>query len=189
MNYAEKAMQYKGKSLDDMCMMTIVTKSDLTDNDRATLVKDGWELDDEFVNEWIPQEEMTKLEGNYDDFETKWDFDEFDNIINDIIKPSEHGYLVVNTCANWRGSTGYRISDSVAKALERDYPVTQTIIGASKGGKVLLLSEASHDVPMGALEYVIALNKYERSLADREDFRFADQFMKKLEEEVYETNG
>ena len=41
MNYAEKAMQYKGKSLDDMCMMTIVTKSDLTDNDRATLVKDG----------------------------------------------------------------------------------------------------------------------------------------------------
>lgn len=62
MNYAEKAMQYKGKSLDDMCMMTIVTKSDLTDNDRATLVKDGWELDDEFVNEWIPQEEMTKLE-------------------------------------------------------------------------------------------------------------------------------
>jgi hypothetical protein len=102
-----------------------------------------------------------------------------------LIKPYDH-YLVCAYHCRWDGVSGYKITDSLEDALYRDYDYHQYFIGGSRGGKTILLSESSHDVPMGHSVVVIGLTdkEYEKLSYWDVDFetviKFADENSKKI---------
>jgi hypothetical protein len=78
----------------------------------------------------------------------------------DMIKDAPH-YLVMAHNCRWNGASGYKIVDSVEDTLKRDYEVSIYPVRATKGGKCLVCSESSHDVPTGAVTSIIALTERE----------------------------
>ena len=147
MNYQKNVESIKGKSFDELCVFYTLDWDDLTKNDRERLIKEGYADDDGLATVTIPLELWYDLEKPYDGYQ-EWDDDEFECLTKSIIRPAA-GYLVFNSCVDWRGHSGYRISDTFKDALSRSYDVIQRIEKVSKGGKALLVRESSHDVPMG----------------------------------------
>lgn len=98
------------------------------------------------------------------------DFDElmFKDYINSIIKSYNH-YLVCAYHSNWLGQTGYKIADEIEDCFSRSYDCSQYVSGSSKGGKSLLITEYSHDVPMGHSTVIIGLTDKEFEKIDYED--------------------
>lgn len=98
------------------------------------------------------------------------DFDEwlFKDYIKSLIKDYNH-YLVCAYHSNWLGQTGYKIADEIEDCFYRGYACSQYVSGSSKGGKSLLITEYSHDVPMGHSTVIIGLTDKEFEKIDYED--------------------
>ena len=104
-------------------------------------------------------------------------------VFKDIIRPAEK-YLVFSPNSTWDGMTRSGIVNSFEDALYRNTDTTLEISSVSRGGKTLELVEKSHDIPMGALTYVIALTKAEAERLDYAEYpavrRFVDRKIEKL---------
>lgn len=163
---------YKGRTISELCNFYILDNSTLTEDDRKKIIEAGYVAfsDDTFevIPEWLYYELSYTGEPN----DIYFDIEEFNFIMDNIIKKSSYGYLVMNTCYDWLHRRGYQIADTIKEAFERSYDVTQEIIAATVGGKVLKIRESSHDVPTGAATYVIALNMKERALVENGNFGF-----------------
>lgn len=84
-----------------------------------------------------------------------------------FVRPAP-AYLVAAMRCRWDGASGYKIVPCIRDAFERRYEVTMWPTGVSPQGKTLRLREASHDVPMGADTYVIALTDKEKAWLEDE---------------------
>lgn len=168
---------YKGRTISELCNSYILDNSTLTEDDRKKIIEAGYVAfsDDAFVE--VPEWLFDTLHQGAEYTETYFNDEEFDYIMKDIIKLSSYGYLVINSCCDWLHRTGYQTADTIKEAFERSYDVTQEIIAATVGGKMLKIRESSHDVPTGASTYVIALNKKERELVDKGNFNFAHTYI------------
>ena len=178
MNYQKNVESIKGKSFDELCVFYTLDWDDLTKNDRERLIKEGYADDDGLATVTIPLELWYDLEKPYDGYQ-EWDDDEFECLTKSIIRPAA-GYLVFNSCVDWRGHSGYRISETFKDALSRSDDVIQRIEKVSKGGKALLVRESSHDVPMGADEVIVAMTEREKRMAENGDISFAKPYITAL---------
>lgn len=185
MNYQKDFSKwYKGRTVSDLCTYYDVIIADLSDNDIKKIESEGFDVYPEDRVTTIPEWLLYSLENDllHCIESSQIDDEIFDIVTNDVIKPSDHGYLVVNESCNWRNRTGYMVADSFRDALHRSYDVTQEFVAVSSGGKILKLRESSHDVPMGASEYIIALSKHERELADNLCYSFAHNIIDNFEQ-------
>ena len=171
---------YKGHTISELCNSYILDNSALTEDDRKKIIEAGYVAfsDDAFVE--VPEWLFDTLHQGAEYTDTYFNDEEFDYVMKDIIKLSSYGYLVINSCCDWLHRTGYQTADTIKEAFERCYDVTQEIIAATSGGKMLKIRESSHDVPTGASTYVIALNKKERELVDKGNFDFAYVYINKM---------
>lgn len=113
------------------------------------------------------------------------DFDEdiYNDLINNLIKDSEH-YLVMAFSSNWLRQNGYKISSSKKDCFYRNYDCTQTVVGGSIGGKVLELTESHHDCPCGHKTVIIALTEKEYEYINNADFESIETFVYKQMEKI-----
>lgn len=151
-----------------------------------------WEmLDDETIerleaNGYESQYDMSMSDIEYFDIPmTAVDFsfgywDEYlaRDLLSEYIKDANHYLVFANGC-RWDGASGYKFADDIIDTIYRDYDVTIYPKTATKGGKTLVCTEHSHDVPMGARTTIIALtdNEYERLVNSEWDVvrRFAEK--------------
>lgn len=164
---------YKGHTLSELCNFYNVDNSTLTEDDRQKIIEEGYDVfaDDAFTE--IPEWLFYELHDGITPSDVYFDDEVFTFITDSLIKSSSYGYLVINTSCDWLHHTGYKTANTIKEIFARDYDVTQEIIDVTSGGKMLKFRESSHDVPVGASVYVIALNKKERELVDRKNFSFA----------------
>lgn len=89
-------------------------------------------------------------------------------------------FLMVGYGSNWRGQTGYKFIHYYFDAFYRDYDCDLFYQSSSTNGKVLNLTEHSHDVPMGFTTQIIGLTdkEYERLVNANFDsiMKFAKKF-------------
>ena len=111
----------------------------------------------------------------------------YKDFISELIKPYNH-YLVCAYHCTWDGANGYKITDSLEDALSRDYNYHQYFIGGSRGGKTILLSESSHDVPMGHSVMIIGLTnkEYEKLSYWDVDFKTIFDFAERNSKSIIE---
>ena len=111
----------------------------------------------------------------------------YKDFISELIKPYNH-YLVCAYHCRWDGASGYKIADSLEDALSRDYDYHQYFMGGSRGGKTILLSESSHDVPMGHRVVIIGLTnkEYEKLSYWDVDFKTVFDFAERNSKSIIE---
>ena len=90
------------------------------------------------------------------------------SVMKHLIKEAPY-YLVMAHNCRWNGASGYTIVDDILSTLMRDYDVSIYPVNVSKGGKCLVCSEHSHDVPTGAKTSIIALTKSEYDILSHWD--------------------
>lgn len=114
-----------------------------------------------------------------------WDEDDARFMLSQYIKGADHYLVFANGC-RWDGASGYKFADDIVDTIYRDYDVTIYPKTATKGGKTLVCTEHSHDVPMGARTTIIALtdNEYERLVNSEWDV--VRRFAKKQEDKALE---
>ena len=177
---------YLGKDLNDICTNVYVDAEDLESADEETFQKLaglGYEPDED-GGMWITKEDLPF------DFIGKGDEEKEDYVFNDImddaLKASANGYLVIAYGVRWNGANGYAIMDSRDRLFSRPYESTFSLTGLSPNRKVLEFTEYSHDVPMGSSGIIIALTKREREQAERwlfnENFKCLNAFADRFEE-------
>lgn len=174
---------YKGRTINELCNFYMLDNSTLTEDDQKKIIEagyDAWSANGSFGEVEVPEWLFDTLHQGAAYTDTYFDDEEFDYIMKNMIKLSSYGYLVINSCCDWLHRTGYPTADTIKEAFERCYDVTQEIIAATSGGKMLKIRESSHDVPIGASTYVIALNKKERALVDKGNFDFAHAYIDKM---------
>ena len=89
--------------------------------------------------------------------------------LQSLLKPAKE-YLVFAYGCRWNGASGYTICSSVLDTVRRDYDCHITPLLVSKGGKILMCRESSHDVPTGSSTYIIALTEREANEIECMDF-------------------
>lgn len=99
--------------------------------------------------------------------------------LRQVLKKADH-YLVFVTKSRWDGAAGYRFADNILQTVQRNDTATICPINASRQGKILECVESSHDVPMGALTYIVALTERECSKLSNSPFDVVEEFVQKL---------
>ena len=117
-------------------------------------------------------------EGNF----IEWDDSLFEETMKEFLKESKH-YLVFAYNCRWNGASGYKFATDYTDCVYRSYDTTLIPVNRSRGKKVLVCTEYSHDVPLGATTLIVALTDKEYDLLrnrvgfnDVEDF--ADDMLK-----------
>lgn len=177
MNYKKLAEEVKGKSIFDDFAGCYVDAFDMTNEQRKDLGID--DTPDEADDAWYP---FSYNDIYANDLENIAQFDDYyveEDYINGFLKKANN-YLVYASGCRWDGASGFKFAKSVVEALARDYDVTFYVVDISPKGKILTLSESSHDVPMGSITHVIALTDREYyDLAEYEDFDKVKRFVKR----------
>lgn len=106
---------------------------------------------------------------------------ERDLVLSMLIKEAPH-YLVVAHSCRWDGADGYKFASSPDDAFYRSYDATICPVTASKGGKVLITRECTHDRPTGGRTTVIALTEAEYERLRFASFNSVFEFAERLEE-------
>lgn len=104
-----------------------------------------------------------------------WGFDGGERAfaLEDLLKNAGH-YLVFLRGCRWTGASGYKIFDSIEEVLDRGYEVSVYPKAISKGGKTLICTESSHDVPRGHDAVIIALSDKEYEYLEHWDRSWED---------------
>lgn len=96
---------------------------------------------------------------------TNWEYDAtgrdeymFEDYIDNLISDYDY-YLVCAYNCTWDKRTGYKIVDEKRKIFDRNYDVSQYVIGSDVNGKILLLSELHHDCLTGHETFVVGLTE------------------------------
>ena len=93
-------------------------------------------------------------------------------------------YLVFAKNCRWNGASGYKFAKSFRDAVSRSYDTIQILENISGGGKAVLVSEYSHDVPQGGTTVIVSLTDREYRKLQKADFEkvqeFAETYIRKL---------
>lgn len=144
--------------------------------------EDGWiMLPYSLIDELATKDEDIFDSVDFNDF--YFDRDWFDSWMAGAIKTA-NSYLVFSVGCRWNGGSGYKIADSLEDAFSRDYDSSIYLNNVSKGGKTLVCSESSHDVPMGSTTYIIALTDKEREKLDYARFETVENFVERCAAKV-----
>ena len=103
----------------------------------------------------------------------EYDEYELEDVMQSVIKPAKH-YLVMAHNCRWNGASGYKVANSLPDTVRRSYEASIYPQSASCGGKTLICTEYSHDVPMGARTSIIALTEREYEFINHWDTSFED---------------
>ena len=90
-----------------------------------------------------------------------WNFpitDRKEAVLSSLLRTAP-GYLVMAYGCRWDGSSGYTIAATREECFLRDYDTQIVLCKVSRGKKVLICRESSHDVPMGSSTIIVALSK------------------------------
>lgn len=177
MRYVDTVRCYKGEDLNEMFNLYPVNISKVEDEKFLTDFGDSGE-------EWvlISQKDIDSYDSSVYNA-VDWgdlEFDEYlhDEVCNNIIKKAPR-YLVFASGCRWNGASGYKFTDTFDESLYRGYDTSLCINSVSKGGKVLRLTEYSHDVPTGSDTYVIALTDKEAERLEYVGFPTIEHFVEK----------
>ena len=96
-------------------------------------------------------------------------------VMSCFLRPANH-YLVFAGGCRWNGASGYTITDSIEKTVERDYEVAITPVVGTPSGKTLVCRESSHDVPTGSETVIIALTDEEYEALEDAYFEKVSEF-------------
>lgn len=187
MNYKLSAEGLKDINLSDLGNYYMVNLDGIDGEIMKKLKEMDYLCDDE-ESVWLPQYLIDSLDIPYDNI--TWESNYYDEeerrfFMESLIKDASH-YLVMAHNCRWNGASGYSIVDSIEKALYRNYEATIYPKTASRGGKVLICGEYSHDVPTGATTSIIALTEreYEHLSHWDTDFKTVKEFAEKMEEKT-----
>lgn len=172
--YTEILEELKGKSImDELCGCAVDTDR-MTDEQLAY-----WQLDKGSCPEvWeLPYADI--YANDLEDCAIWDDTYELTDFFDDFLKKANR-YLVWANGVRWDGASGYKFVDSVRQAFGRDYDATFILEDITPRGKVMTLSESSHDVPMGDITYVIALTERESERLRYADFETVEKFVQRL---------
>ena len=173
-----KILNDAGNSIEDLCTICDVPLSRISKEARQALYCDYDVDDDEYVS--LSQCDIDKYELWNDVDYSEFDNDEQESLLSGVIKEAKH-YLVFAYGIRWDGADGYTFCDSAAGIMRRSYECSHYIREASAGGKTLKFVEASHDVPMGALCYAVALTDSEYDRLSNADWNTVAAFAEKHE--------
>lgn len=175
--YAENAKAMKNVDIKNVGILYSIDWDKL-DDDQKTILSgyEGCLLDQTTVDEnnlWDAAEYFTT------------DEEEVFSVLDKLIKKAPY-YLVMAHNCRWNGASGYKLAHNIQEAFYRDYETSICPVAASKGGKVLICNESSHDVPMGSMTSFIALTEREYDhLANRNtSFEEVENFARKYEDTV-----
>lgn len=115
-----------------------------------------------------------------------FEIEDVEHCLRGYLKEADH-YLVMAHNCRWNGASGYKITDDIAKTVQRNYDVYIEPISVSKGGKSLICRESSHDVPMGARTTIIALTPREYEKYSDCDWAEIEAFVTQCEEVKHES--
>ena len=180
--YSENANYYKDFNLADAGISVTVDIEKVPDDIKDVLIRNGQY--DESISGRYPWFDSWTVEGYDIPYEAvDWGdsiYDEKDAeyYLRMLIKDAPK-YLVFASGCRWNGASGYKICENVADTVRRKYEVAIHSVAASKGGKVLKCIESSHDVPTGAVTYIVALNKQESEAIENMDFDMVRAFVTK----------
>lgn len=110
----------------------------------------------------------------------EWDEYLADSIMSEYIKDADK-YLVFARGCRWNGASGYKFADTTNDILSRSYDFSLVPIARSKGKKVLVCRESSHDVPMGSTTIIVALTEREFSELQISSFERVEEFAEIME--------
>lgn len=133
--------------------------------------------DFECTGEYFPVSDIKKYEltADYSDY-LDFDYYEFSEFLNTLIK-NGHGYLLFSPKYGWQDRAVYKICQEKTEIFERSYDCDIYIKNASKGGKVLVFEECSHDNPVGCSWIAIALTKAEKRSIENKSFEDVQSFV------------
>lgn len=77
-------------------------------------------------------------------------------VLAPFLKAAGH-YLIFARGCTWDGRSGFKIADTTDDILSRSYDISISPMACTRGGKVLICRESSHDVPYGYPLIVVAL--------------------------------
>lgn len=173
-----KFLNDAGDSIEDLCTIYDIPLCRIPKEARQALYCDYDVDEDECVS--LSQCDISKYELWNEAYCSEFDDDEQESLLSSVIKEAKH-YLVFAYGIRWDGADGYTFCDSTAGIMRRSYECSHYIQEASAGGKTLSFIEASHDVPMGALCYAIALTDSEYDRLSNADWNTVAAFAEKHE--------
>ena len=83
-----------------------------------------------------------------------------------LVKNSDH-YLVFRRKCSWDNMSAIDIVESIDRVFSRGYDCTILAVESYRSGKMLECCEYHHDKPQGHRSFVVALNKSEYSMLER----------------------
>lgn len=175
MSYKDAALTMKNVNILDVGILYKVRWDELEEQMLNALADYEGCLVDSFVIE----------ENNLWDYSSYFATDELERetVLNELIKDSPH-YLVMAHNCRWNGASGFIFVDDKKQAFYRDHEASIFPVDASTGGKTLICSEFSHDVPMGARTSVIALTDREYLNLKDADWDTVNAFVERQEARV-----
>lgn len=160
-NYQRNATCLIDRDLTEFATICIFDASELSGADLKKLEDDGLYLSDESDTVCLQYYDYDQLENPpYNSTSFEEDEELAKDLWDGILKPADH-YLIYASHCKWNGASGYKIVDDQKDLLYRNYDISFYLKFVSKGGKILIAKECSHDVPLGALTYIIALTERE----------------------------
>ena len=180
--YASNARCYSDFNLANVGISVTVDIDKVPDDIKDALIQNGDY--DEFISgrypwfgSWTVEDYGIPDEAVYWD-DSIYDEEDAEFYLRMLIKEAPK-YLVFASGCRWNGASGYKVCDDLADIVRRDYEVTIHSVAASKGGKVLKCLESSHDVPTGAVTYIVALTNNESEAIENMDFDMVRAFVTK----------
>ena len=181
--YADKHQviysDFKNINLKDIGVYYSVHYSDIYED-----VLDAY-YDADYDDDWILVEgvELSQVVKNLNNVEyVDTDDDHIKYIFGKLMDYEKYNhFLMVGYNSNWRGQTGYAFKHNYFDVFYRDYDCDLFYQSSSVNGKVLNLTEHSHDVPMGFTTQIIGLTDKEYERLENADFDSVIKFAKKFQ--------
>ncbi len=183
-SYHKRAEEFRNYNLADAGVTYFFCPEDLDEKTREKLEQEIDFDDDSDISLHSTDLCSMGIE-SYDlpDGESEWDKDDEIETLRTFIKQAP-GYLVFLSGYRWNGSSGYRLARDITSIIRRDYDVTINPRSATPGGKTLVCTEYSHDVPMGSTTVCVALTEAEYWMLKFADFETVERFATKHREQA-----
>lgn len=140
-------------------------------------VQYGADLEDEYM--YLFGDELAEYE--VPDEAVVWgsgEFNEkmFEDLLDTFLDDYPY-YLVFASGVRWNGASGYMFTNDKVKTLYRDYDASVYV--QKYNGKTLIVTESSHDVPMGSNTYIVGITDRQKDLFEDAEFSEIEEFVRK----------
>ena len=135
----------------------------ITDSDTKNYLMKKYGVEEDENEITVSGEDIENWDLNIPFDAVDWNFpitERKEEVLDSFLK-SAPAYVVMAYGCRWDGADGYTIVKTRDECFSRDYDAIIVPKEVSKGKKILVCKESSHDVPMGSLTAIIALNKSE----------------------------